>query len=90
MSEHPEGLQAMLDIVGKLTTWAGLEFNPRKCATLHIDGKRREALPTQFCTQRGTPPALSELEVYEHLGVPTGYSVAKSTDTALQDINVKL
>ena len=38
VSEYPDGLQAMLDIEGKLTTWEGLEFNPRKCATLHIDG----------------------------------------------------
>ena len=65
-------------------------MNPKKCATLHIDGKRREALPTQFHIQEGPPPALSEMEVNEHLGVPTGYHVSLSTNKALKDINFKL
>jgi len=86
MSETPEGLQAMLDTAGRVATWAGLKFNPKKCATLHIDGKRREALPTQFHIQEGAPPALSKNEVYEHLGVPTGYHVAQSADKALKRI----
>jgi hypothetical protein len=30
------------------------------------------------------------MEVYEHLGVPTGYHVAQSADTALKDLNLKL
>jgi hypothetical protein len=90
VSENQEGLQRMLDIAGSVATWACLKFNPRKCATLHIDGKRRKALPTQFHIQEGIPPALSEMEIYEHLGVPTGYHVAKSADKALKDINIKL
>ena len=40
VSESPGGLQAMLDTAGRVATWAGLTFNPKKCATLHIDGKR--------------------------------------------------
>jgi hypothetical protein len=90
VAENPERLQAMLDIAGKVANWAGLSFNPKKCATLHIDGKRREALPTPFKLQDGAPPALSEMEVYEHLGVPTGYHVAQSADDALQSINLQL
>jgi hypothetical protein len=90
LSETPEGLQAMLDTAGKVASWAGLKFSPRKCATLNIDGKRQEALPTQFHIQEGVPPALSEMEVYEHLGVLTGYHVAQSTDKALKDINCQL
>jgi hypothetical protein len=53
MSETLEGLQVVLDTSGKVTTWAGLRFNPRKCATLHIDGKQHKALPTQFHFQEG-------------------------------------
>jgi hypothetical protein len=40
VSESLEGLQAMLDTASRVATWAGLTFNPKKCATLHIDGKR--------------------------------------------------
>ena len=90
VSETPEGLQAMLDMAGRVATWAGLKFNPKKCATLHVDGKRREALPTQFHIQEGIPPPLSENEVYGHLGVPTGYHVAKSADEALKGISHNL
>ena len=90
VSENPEGLQAMLDTASRVATWAGLKFNPSKCATLHIDGKRRQALRTQFHIQEGVPPALSEMDVYEHLGIPTGYHVAQSADKALKDINFKL
>jgi hypothetical protein len=62
VSESPEGLQAMLGTASRVATWAGLTFNPKKCATSLIDGKRREALPTQFHIQEGAPPALSEME----------------------------
>jgi hypothetical protein len=90
VSETPEVLQAMLDTAGKVANWAGLTFNLRKCATLQIDVKRREALPTQFHIQPGVPPALSEREVYEHLGVPTGYHVAQSANKALKNLNLQL
>jgi hypothetical protein len=90
VSETPEGLQAMLDVADRVATWAGLKFNSKKCATLHIDGKKRETLPTQFHIQEGVPPTLSEMEVYEHLGVQTGYHVAQSANKAPNDINHKL
>jgi len=75
----------MPDTAGKVATWAGLKFNPRKCATLHIDGERHEALTTQFHIQEGVPPALSEMEVYENLGIQTGYHVAQSANKSLKD-----
>ena len=61
----------MLDTAGWVTTWAGLRFNLRKCAMLHIDSKRCETIYTQFHILEGIPPALST--AYRHLGVPTGY-----------------
>jgi len=84
VSECPNGLQAMLNTSGSVATWAGLTFNPKKCAHLHIEGKRREALCTQFHKQEDTPLALSYMEVYEHLGVPTGYHVTQSANKALR------
>jgi hypothetical protein len=90
VSGNPEKLQAMLDTADRVATWAGLKFNSRKCATLHIYGKRRETVPTQFHIQAETPPALSKMEVYEHLGRPTVYHVAHSADKALKDINLQL
>jgi len=80
----------MLDTDGIVATWVGLTFNPKKWATLHVDGKRRETLPTQFHIQEGVPPALSEMKVYEHLGAPTGYHVTQSANKALEDFNFKL
>jgi len=63
----------MLDTTRWVATWAGLRFNPRKCAMLHIDSKRHEVISTQFHILEGIPQALSELLVYRHLGVPTSY-----------------
>jgi hypothetical protein len=80
LSEIPKGPQTMLGTAGCVATWTGLKFIPRYCATLHIDGTRRGALPTQ----EGAPTTLSEMEVYEHLGVPTGYHVAQFADKALK------
>jgi len=57
---------------------------------IHTHTERREALPTQFHIQESAPPALSEMEVYEHLGVPTGYHVTQSANKALKGINFKL
>jgi hypothetical protein len=75
----------MLGTAGRVTTWAGFKFNPRRCATLNIDSERRETLPTQFQIQKGIPPALSEMEVYENLRIQTGYQVAQSANKAPKD-----
>lgn len=45
-SETPEGLQTVLDVASCVATWTSLRFNPRKCATLHVDGKKRETIHT--------------------------------------------
>jgi hypothetical protein len=89
-SETPEGLQTMLDVACRVATWTGLSFNPSKCATLHIDGKNRDTIHTEFPLQQGTPEPLSDLDVYEHLGVPTGYHVAASAERALVGMHEKL
>jgi hypothetical protein len=83
VTRPPDDLQRLLDVTGRVADWAGLRFNASKCATLHIDGKRKEALPTVFNIQGDTPTTLSEGDFYEHLGVPTGYHVAQSAEKVL-------
>jgi hypothetical protein len=90
MSESLKGLQAMLDTVGWVATWARLRFNPRMCARLHIDSKRHKAISIQFHILEGTPPALSEMLIYRHLGVLTSYHVAQFSNKGLKDIYFKL
>jgi hypothetical protein len=80
VARTPDDLQGLLDVTGRVAVWAGLQFNAKKCATLHIDGKRKEALPTVFNIQGDTPTTLADDDFYEHLGVPTGYHVGKLAD----------
>lgn len=48
-------LQRLLRVAGDTAKWAGLTFNPKKCASLSIDcRKTRDTLPTVFFIQ-GTP-----------------------------------
>jgi hypothetical protein len=56
-------LQGMLDAVGRVAAWAGLAFNAWKCATLHMDGRKHEALQTMFTIQGGQPEVLTEKDV---------------------------
>jgi hypothetical protein len=84
-SETPQDLHTMLNIAGKIATRADLKFNPLKCATLHVDSKCRKAIPTRFQIQYGVPEPLAEIDVYENLGVPTGYHVANSAERALEN-----
>uniref|UniRef100_A0A914X2I6 Reverse transcriptase domain-containing protein n=1 Tax=Plectus sambesii TaxID=2011161 RepID=A0A914X2I6_9BILA len=72
------GLQRMLDTTSRVATWAGLTFNPLKCASLHVDGKKRRAPRTRFSIQHGTMLALGIDDFYEHLGVPTGFTTHQS------------
>jgi hypothetical protein len=78
-----DDLQRLLDMTGRVAGWVGLLFNANKCATLHINRKRKEALPTVFNIQGDTPTTLTEDDVYEHLGVRTGYHVAQSAEKIL-------
>ncbi|XP_065438543.1 uncharacterized protein T26G10.4-like [Chrysemys picta bellii] len=36
----------MLDATSRATDWVGLRFNVKKCATLHIDGSKRDSVET--------------------------------------------
>jgi hypothetical protein len=89
IAQTPDDLQRLIDVTGKVAEWGGLRFNASKCATLHINGKK-EVLPTIFHIQGDTPTALTEGEFYEHLGVPTGYHVARSTEQVLAKMSENL
>ncbi|ERL96232.1 hypothetical protein D910_01513, partial [Dendroctonus ponderosae] len=90
IAENPSDLQRLLDTTTEMANWAGLSFNTKKCATLHIDGRRKQAITTAFNIQGGEPAILGEHELYEHLGVPTGYHTANSADEVLQAMSRNL
>ncbi|XP_048519012.1 uncharacterized protein LOC125503125 [Dendroctonus ponderosae] len=90
IAENPPDLQRLLDTTTEMANWAGLSFNTKKCATLHIDGRRKQAITTAFNIQGGEPAILGEHELYEHLGVPTGYHTANSADKVLQAMSRNL
>ena len=54
----------------------GLTFNPAKCASLHIAGRCKDAVPpTEFSVQNTPITVLAAGEAYQHLGITTGYQV---------------
>jgi hypothetical protein len=81
IAKTPAELQQLMNITGRIAAWTGLQFNARKCATLHIDGRRKEEIHTSFEIQEGNPVILAEGDMYEHLGVPTGYHVSHTTNS---------
>uniref|UniRef100_A0A183CIN3 Reverse transcriptase domain-containing protein n=1 Tax=Globodera pallida TaxID=36090 RepID=A0A183CIN3_GLOPA len=87
VAESAAELQRMLDVTSKVATWEGLSFNARKCATLDLNGKRKDALNTEFSVQNAHPPVLTIEQFYDHLGVPTGYGVAQSANKVLERMN---
>lgn len=81
VGKDTECLQRLLHGVGQAATWAGLSFKPSKCASLHIDcRRRRRVLPTLFTIQGGHPHVLQDGEAYLHLGIPTGFRVQQTPD----------
>jgi hypothetical protein len=90
IAKTPAELQQLMSITGRVATWAGLRLNARKCATLHVDGRHREAVRTTFEIHEDNPVILAEGDEYEHLGVPTGYHVAYSAEKVLDIMTANL
>ncbi|CAM5102439.1 unnamed protein product [Natator depressus] len=42
IADSPESLQQMLNVTSQATNSMGFHFNARKCASLHINGSRRD------------------------------------------------
>lgn len=80
----------MLDWVCNEAQKLGLTFNPKKCASLHVSGKKHDALETVFTIQGSQMPVLKKDEHYRHLGVPTGhrsfFSVKETVTDLIRDL----
>uniref|UniRef100_A0A914XTH4 Reverse transcriptase domain-containing protein n=1 Tax=Plectus sambesii TaxID=2011161 RepID=A0A914XTH4_9BILA len=85
-SDSIHGLQCLLDITAKIATWAGLQFNAAKCASLHIEGSQHASLRTNFHIQDQAMKSLAITEFYKHLGVPTGFSTHHSGEQTIRSM----
>lgn len=80
-ARSPADMQVLLDIIGEVAAWLGLEFNAAKCATLCMRNKRARNVTTNI---QGHPiPTMAEGEAYQHLGVPTGLYVDQTPEDTI-------
>ncbi|KAH1183272.1 hypothetical protein KIL84_004764 [Mauremys mutica] len=85
--DDPESLQGMLDATSQATDWMGLYFNAKKCATLHIDGSKRDSIQTTGFQIQGEPVIpLAEGQAYQRLGTPTGFRFRQTPEDTIQEI----
>ncbi|MDD9340746.1 MAG: reverse transcriptase family protein, partial [Providencia heimbachae] len=80
IADSADDLQKLLNIVASVAEWLGIQFNPSKCATLHVDGRSHTSKNTTFELNDQPLTALKNDEFYEHLGVPTGFNICSSPD----------
>ncbi|CAM4606818.1 unnamed protein product [Lepidochelys olivacea] len=86
-ADDPENLQRMLDATSRAADWMGLRFNAKKCASLHIDGSKRDSVQaTEFQIQGEPVIPLAEGQAYRHLGTPTGFRVRQTPEDTIQEI----
>ncbi|KAG6922975.1 hypothetical protein G0U57_000316, partial [Chelydra serpentina] len=87
IADDPERLQGMLDTIGRAADWTGLRFNAKKCASLHVDGSKRDSvLTTEFLVQGESVVPLAEGQAYQHLGTPTGFRVRQTPEDTIREI----
>ena len=75
LAPTPELMQQVLDRIYRASTWAGLTFSPRKCATLAIIRAyraRQRVAKEVFKIGHVTVPAMAWADRYKYLGVKTG------------------
>jgi len=74
MAKSPEQLQEMLDQAAEFDKWAGLQFKPRKCATLSLNNAapRHFVENTEFSIGSGGLPVLKWEDHYRYLGCELG------------------
>ncbi|XP_054283941.1 uncharacterized protein LOC129000889 [Macrosteles quadrilineatus] len=76
-----EQMRRLLRTAEDVAAWAGLRFNPRKCASLEVDCRnRRRVLATEYEIGGAPMVCLKEGEEYRHLGVPTGFKVDQTPE----------
>ncbi|XP_067132582.1 uncharacterized protein [Centruroides vittatus] len=91
ISDTEQGLADQLQKMETWANWAGVRFNPAKCASLSVDGKAHTTSKERFRIQGEYIPSLGPGEVYSHLGVPTGFATGwtspKLIDSILNDLD---
>ncbi|CAM5164584.1 unnamed protein product [Natator depressus] len=86
-ADDPENLQRMLDATSQAADWMRLRFNAKKCASLHIDGSKRDSVQMTGFQIQGEPVIpLAEGQAYRHLGTPTGFRVQQTPEETIQEI----
>ena len=80
VAASPAEMQSLLDEIQRAAAAAGLKFNPKKCATVHLRGKgsAQKSQPTVFVLDGEGLKALGEGEAYEYLGIPVGSRVSQT------------
>ena len=75
LASTPELLQQILDRLQQASSWAGLAFSPRKCATLAIVRAyraRQRVADEEFRLGGAVVPKMDWADRYKYLGVKTG------------------
>uniref|UniRef100_A0A914QJ31 Reverse transcriptase domain-containing protein n=1 Tax=Panagrolaimus davidi TaxID=227884 RepID=A0A914QJ31_9BILA len=76
--------QMQLNFASNIANWLGIQFNPKKCSTLHI--KSNKVVKTQLRIQ-GQPLEIMEKETpYTYLGVPTGFKTFNSATETIEQL----
>uniref|UniRef100_A0A914Q4W9 Reverse transcriptase domain-containing protein n=1 Tax=Panagrolaimus davidi TaxID=227884 RepID=A0A914Q4W9_9BILA len=76
--------QMQLDFASNIANWLGIQFNPKKCSTLHI--KSNKVVKTQLRIQ-GQPLEIMDKETpYTYLGVPTGFKTFNSATETIEQL----
>jgi hypothetical protein len=73
MSEHPDGINEMLNTLFHFTRWSKMEVNPLKCSTISYlkdDNRRRAFSDTAFQFNDQEIPNLSLEDSMRYLGAP--------------------
>ncbi|XP_023211510.1 uncharacterized protein LOC111614368 [Centruroides sculpturatus] len=86
VSSTAEGLQQQLDHISCWANWAGLQFNPAKCATLTVLGKNHDTGDITFHIQGTDIPYLRADESYSYLGIPTGFTTHHTSDIIINNL----
>ena len=73
--ENPEQLQFAIDKLVQFINKSGLEINPRKCHSAHIDPIHAICKNTVFEIGGTAVPALKKFEMTEYLGKPIGFNI---------------
>ena len=73
--DNPEQLQFAIDKLAQFTRKIGLDINPRKCHSIHIDPIRAACKNTIFEIDGTSVPALEKFEITEYLGKPIGFNI---------------